>query len=211
MPQKIEAEEAITVLQDAMISAEAITERKTQLAQYASDIIRKKGELLIARNGYFGGSPDLIGSADQGVLLMQATKPVLLGDVYVALRDKDEERSGKVELIFAGSEDDDQVGKDDGGGIEVAATLSNSALNIPNTEKPSRAEIDSVASVLGHIDHTLEPLPTDGLHLQLSRKFPRIEARNFNMEDGVHRMEEISKAQQRQDDVLLKDLGFNTT
>lgn len=205
MPQNIEPTEAVRVLQDTMIGAEAIAERKTQLAQYASEIIRTRGELLIARNGMFGGVDGRIGSANSGVMLTQATKPVLLGDIYVALRDKDEERSHAIELVFTDTENNEQVGRADGDGVEVAATLSVGKLEMPNIEKPSKTQIDSVESVLGYMNKALEPLPIDDLHMEL----PRVETRNFHMSDGVHVMQEaLAGAHGRQNEAILADLGL---
>lgn len=182
---RINPVEAFYILQESMIGAEAIAERKAQLAEYTSNVLREKGGLLIARSGMFGGTPGLMGSADPGVLLRQATEPVRLDGAYVALRDKDEERSDKIELLFLESEDDSQVGEV--GDESVAAVLSHGTLELPNTDSPTKDQIDSVESVVGHIENSL-PLPENISPVPL----PRI-ARFFDVDAGVHSIQVLRR------------------
>jgi len=188
MPKRIEPIEAIEVLQEAMVESEALEERKLKLAEYANEVLRTRGDLVVVQNGMFGGIEGLIGSAKRGVHLMQATRPTQLDSVYTALRDKDSEQSGEIELIFARTGDPDEVFMvhDEG----VAATLTiGGALYLPNTKKPTKTQIDSVEAVISHINSSIEPIDINTAFMKL----PSIETGSFSVSagNGVHELTEI--------------------
>lgn len=68
-----------------------MVKKAAEVGAYAVDVLRSKGEIAFTTWGLYGGTPGLIGSANEGILIAQATPSVAVDGAHVALRDTSKE------------------------------------------------------------------------------------------------------------------------
>lgn len=153
MPRGMASERALERLVHAQNEAGAEREKRAELAQQAVSILRAKGEYLFIKDGLWGGIDGLIGSANPGFLVTQATAPMEVENSYVALRDQATDKSSAIELVSV-HENDPAAVRDTN---NVLAVMEG-GLVIPGLEEVTDEQRWAVGVLLDSIDVMIEPV-----------------------------------------------------
>jgi hypothetical protein len=160
--------EALKTIIDAKTSGEKLLDKQLRLAEYAGDILARKGELVMATRIMYGGTNGRIGSANSGTLLTRATMPVAIRDSYIAIRDYPEyqHQSSIIELLLMIQGDPAHIRRIDSSyhKDKILARLE-PRLVIPGVRLIEEGHIEAIDALLHYVDDAIEPLdnPLQGL------------------------------------------------
>lgn len=158
MSKELEPEEAraLDLLANEKQAAKRRHDAQAIVANYASEILRSKGEFVFTKEGMYGGTAGLIGSSNSGIQLRQATRPVLVGDSFVTLRDKEspDERERAIELVRLAVPKPQLIPE----GTNVMTTIEHDKLTIPGVTDFNETHRLAVHRLIKVIDGAVEPL-----------------------------------------------------
>jgi hypothetical protein len=154
----LESGEAHDLLRRAIGREEQLSIRKAELAAFATDILRRKGELGLVRRGIYGGRLHKTDSGRVGARMTQATMPVRIGTRrnHVALRDHEREYP-VIELISV--TDGRAVGVRNAGPQEVLVSFAGNSLQLRGVQRVESRHLKAIGVLLETIDNHLDPLP----------------------------------------------------
>ena len=155
MSKEMKPEAALDFLRGEQEKAQDWRNRQASLGLLAIAVLRSRGELVFTKHGMWGGTEGLIGSANPGHLLTQATRPIAIDDFYISLRDKPEWPDSAVELLHLNSNDTESL-RTAGDGSVLA--LPGARLVIPGVLSAKEWYEDAVEALVKTIGRELEPL-----------------------------------------------------
>lgn len=145
---------ALDFLVDEKVKGHSIDRNQARVARLARKVLRRQGAYLFGKEGRYGGMDGVIGSDRYGVLVIQGTEPVKVGNRYLALRDSVGGINSDVRLVEAIAPDSSYLTRP----TEALVVFGDSTLKPEGVETLTDRHIEAVRLIVTTLSDNLEPV-----------------------------------------------------